>query len=356
MADKLASFDFSALVAAIRQTHEYMAAQAGRAVNISLTLRNWMIGCYIREYEQNGADRATYGENLLSSLSQRLPKQRAIAHILGSLDDKIELNRQMNMTLEAMAHAIFKSWSVDSDPVRAKAEGRNTGLSDDIAALFPDSFQDSDLGEIPKGWKIKTIGEVVEFAYGKALKASNRKPGNVPVFGSNGPVGLHDEALVKGPGIVIGRKGNPGIVTWSSKDFFPIDTTFYVKQTGSITSLNYLFYALKDQYLSSLSADSAVPGLNRNLAYMNNILVPSDKALSAFDEQIRPLFKKIDANDDESVTLAVLRDTLLPKLISGELRLPAAALEELAAQADVPDAEKFVEPACALHADMEAGA
>ena len=154
------------------------------------------------------------------------------------------------------------------------------------------------------------------------MKASNRKPGNVPVFGSNGPIGLHNEALVKGPGIVIGRKGNPGIVTWSSKDFYPIDTTFYVKQMESITSLNYLFYALKDQDLHSLSADSAVPGLNRNLAYMNKILVPSYKAQSVFHEQIRPVFRKIDANDNESVTLTSLRDTLLPKLISGKLRVP----------------------------------
>ncbi len=263
-----------------------------------------------------------------------LEKQRAITHILGSLDDKIELNRKMNETLEAMARVIFKSWFVDFDPVRARrgeplcspTKGADTKvcpyMTPEILNLFPDSFEDSELGQIPKGWEVKTIGEVVEFAYGKALKASNRKLGNVPVFGSNGSVGLHNEALVKGPGIIIGRKGNPGIVTWSSKDFFPIDTTFYVKQRESITSLNYLFYALKDQDLLSLSADSAVPGLNRNLAYMNNILVPSEKALSAFDEQIVPFFKKIDANDDESVTLASLRDVLLPKLISGELCVP----------------------------------
>jgi Type I restriction modification DNA specificity domain. len=249
----------------------------------------------------------------------------------------------MNETLEAMARAIFKSWFVDFDPVRARrgepmcspTKRADTKvcpyMTPEILNLFPDSFEDSELGEIPKGWEISSIGEVVEFAYGKALKASNRKPGNVPVFGSNGPVGLHNEVLVKDPGIVIGRKGNPGIVTWSSNDFFPIDTTFYVKQRGNITSLNYLFYALKDQDLQNLSADSAVPGLNRNLAYMNNILVPSEKVLSAFDTQIKPLFKKIDANDDESVTLASLRDVLLPKLISGDLR--------------VSDAEKFVEEA-----------
>jgi len=285
------------------------------------------------------------GLKTLEHLKPPLPEQRAIAHILGSLDDKIELNRRMNQTLEATARAIFKSWFVDflpvrakqrartqtGDPVRAKAEGHDPGLPDDIAALFPESFEVSELGEIPTGWEVKTIGDVAEFAYGKALKASDRKPGDVPVFGSNGQVGLHNKALVKGPGIVIGRKGNPGIVTWSYEDFFPIDTTFYVKITGIVLSLNYLFYALKAQDLPSLSADSAVPGLNRNLAYMSKFLVPQEKVLTAFDEQVGPLFQKIYANKKESKTLASLRDTLLPKLISGKVR--------------VPDAEKFIEEA-----------
>jgi len=257
-----------------------------------------------------------------------LPEQRAIAHILGSLDDKIELNRQMNETLEAIAQAIFKSWFVDFDPVRAKAEGRDPGLPKEIVDLLSDSFEDSKLGEIPKGWKLNKLGDVIALAYGKALKASNRMPGNVPVYGSNGPVGLHNEALVKGPGIIVGRKGNPGIVTWSSRDFYPIDTTFYVVPKTSLSSLFYLFYALKAQDLPSLSADSAVPGLNRNLAYMNQILVPLRKVLSSFDKHVSPLFERIDANEKESITLSTLRDTLLPKLLSGELR--------------VPDTEKFL--------------
>jgi type I restriction enzyme S subunit len=98
--------------------------------------------------------------------------QRAIAHILGSLDDKIELNRQMNRTLEAMAQAIFKSWFVDFDPVRAKAEGRDSGLPKDIADLFPDSFEDSGLGKIPKGWEIQPISSLLHI--NPRLKLSRR--------------------------------------------------------------------------------------------------------------------------------------------------------------------------------------
>jgi len=250
-----------------------------------------------------------------------LPEQRAIAHILGTLDDKIELNRNMNDTLEAMAQALFRSWFVDFDPVRAKAAGRDPGLPQPLADLFPDRLVDSELGETPEGWGVKTLGELLELAYGKALKADNRQHGTVPVYGSNGQVGWHDERLVAGPGIVVGRKGNPGMVTWSPTDFFPIDTTFYVVPKGNCRNLHFLFQALQNHNLASLGADSAVPGLNRNLAYMNKQVVPPTRLLEKFDQQVRALFEHIHQCDEESRILAALRDTLLPKLISGELRV-----------------------------------
>ncbi|HWP91286.1 MAG TPA: restriction endonuclease subunit S [Thermodesulfobacteriota bacterium] len=250
-----------------------------------------------------------------------LSEQRAIAHILGTLDDKIELNRRMNETLEAMAKAIFKSWFVDFDPVRAKSEGRDPGLSKHIADLFPDRFQDSELGEIPEGWEVKFLGELLELAYGKALKEANRRSGSVPVFGSNGQVGWHNEKLAPGPGIIVGRKGNPGMVTWSPTDFFAIDTTFYVVPRGKCRSLYFLYHALRSQDLASLGADSAVPGLNRKLVYMSQAVTPKTPPLDAFDKMVRPIFEQIYHNDEESRTLTALRDTLLPKLISGELRV-----------------------------------
>jgi type I restriction enzyme S subunit len=221
-----------------------------------------------------------------------LPEQRAIAHILGTLDDKIELNRRMNETLEAIARALFKSYFVDA---------AQTGL--------------------PEGWRESTIGEICEFSYGKSLKEEMRRPGSIPVYGSNGQVGWHDEALVKGPGIVVGRKGNPGIVTWSATDFFPIDTTFYVVPKGECRSLYFLLYALSAHDLASLGADSAVPGLNRNMAYLSAQILPPPVVQDAFDKQVRPLFERIHHKDKESRTLAALRDVLLPKLISGELRV-----------------------------------
>ena len=254
-----------------------------------------------------------------------LKEQQAIACILGALDDRIELNRRMNRTLEEMARALFKSWFVDFEPVRYKAAGQPPpGLAPDIAALFPDSFQDSELGEIPKGWNITPLGKICELAYGKGLKTSERRPGKVPVMGSNGQVGWHDEALVRGPGIIVGRKGNPGIVTWIQSDFFPIDTTFYVNTKIDHVPLTYLFFALKYLNLQNLGADSAVPGLNRNIAYMSKLLLPFPYILDNFNKITFVLFEKIYKSDQLNIDLINLRDALLPKLISGELRVPDA--------------------------------
>ena len=206
-------------------------------------------------------------------------------------------------------------WSVE------RAQAYLDGIDPSIAALFPDGFVDSELGKIPEGWEVKPLGKVIELAYGKALKAAARKGGTIPVYGSNGQVGWHDKKLVTGPGIIVGRKGNPGVITWVQSDFFPIDTTFYVVPKEGKQSLYFLFYALERQGLADLTADSAVPGLNRNLAYMNKLLIPDDMAIVSFNEYAKTLFARRHRLEEETRTLAALRDTLLPKLISGELRV-----------------------------------
>ena len=263
----------------------------------------------------------------LRALDVRLPpkpEQRAIAGVLGTLDDKIELNRRINETLEAMARALFKSWFVDFDPVRAKMEGQETGLPAALADLFPDRLVDSELGFIPEGWRVTTLGDLIELAYGKSLPHRKRKPGNVPVYGSNGQVGWHDERLIDGPGIIVGRKGNPGVVKWSQKPFFPIDTTFYVVPRDTRCGLFFLFHLLRTQDLPSIASDSAVPGVNRNLAYMNRAIVPPADVVEAFSTKTKTIAGRQDSLTSESGTLAALRDTLLPKLIAGEIRVPDA--------------------------------
>ncbi len=258
-----------------------------------------------------------------------LPEQRAIAHILGTLDDKIELNRRMNETLEEMARALFKSWFVDFDPVRAKMEGRwrpgesLPGLPTDQYDLFPDRLVPSELGDIPDGWEVKTLGDVIDLSYGKALREQERRSGPFPVYGSNGQVGWHDEKLVDGPGIIVGRKGNPGFVKWSPAAFYPIDTTFYVVPRDEELGLHFLFQALEVQDLQSIAADSAVPGLNRNLAYMNRQVWPPRQVAEQFESHAHDMSARRHRLEQESSTLITLRDALLPKLVSGEIRVGA---------------------------------
>lgn len=255
---------------------------------------SWFFGIEIfKDYIRRiavGATMPSLNTELLSNVPiifPPLPEQRAIAEVLGALDDKIELNRRMNRTLEEMARAVFRKLMKD-------AGGR---------------------------MKVKKLGDICEFAYGKGLREDERQTGSIPVYGSSGQIGWHNKCLVKGPGIIVGRKGNPGIVTWSQNDFFPIDTTFYVLPNKPKTSLYWLYFTLTSLSLANLSADSAVPGLNRNIAYMSDVNCPSEELMNRFDAFVIPVSNKIAANEKEIRTLAQLRDTLLPKLMKGEVRV-----------------------------------
>jgi type I restriction enzyme S subunit len=262
-------------------------------------------------------------------------EQRAIAHILGTLDDKIELNRRMNETLEAMARALFKSWFVDFDPVRAKAEGRPStssgqaipGLPKEMAEFFPDRFEDSEPGEIPAGWSATRWGELVTLEYGKSLSGYDGEAGAYPVYGTNGRIGRYSEPLCKHPGIIIGRKGAYRGVHFCSEPFFVIDTAFYVEPRRPV-ELRWAYYELLRQDINSMDSGSAIPSTSREDFYSLPVLSPPFEVQRAFAQLLNPFWDRQKQSDEESRTLAALRDTLLPKLISGELR--------------VKDAERFV--------------
>ena len=170
-----------------------------------------------------------------------LTEQRAIAHILGTLDDKIELNRRMNETLEAMARALFKDWFVDFGPTRAKAESRDPYLAPEIWDQFSDKLDED--GK-PEGWEDGKVEDYLELAYGKSLPARSRRPGGVAVYGSGGITGFHDEALIKGPAIIVGRKGTVGSLYWEDRPIFPIDTVFYVVPKRAALSFCYQITSL----------------------------------------------------------------------------------------------------------------
>ena len=256
--------------------------------------------------------------------------QIEIGKTLRSFDDKISILRETNATLEAIAQAIFKSWFVDFDPVRAKMEGREPeGMDAETAALFPDSFEDSELGEIPRGWATRRVGDVLELAYGKALKATDRIAGQVPVYGSGGVTGYHNQSLVNGPSVIVGRKGTVGSLYWEDNPFYPIDTVFYVKPVA--VPLTYCYYLLQTFGLNEMNTDAAVPGLNRENVYRLLLSLPPDGTLHAFDNIIGSLREQMFNGASQMRYLADLRDTLLPRLMSGKISLTTSPYEEVAA-------------------------
>jgi type I restriction enzyme S subunit len=184
-----------------------------------------------------------------------LKVQRIIGAALGSLDDLSENNRRRIELLEQMVQQIYREWFICF-----RYPGRmDTPLVDSL------------LGPIPDGWQVKKVGDVVELKYGKALRASDRRGGSVPVVGSAGVVGLHDESLVHGPCIVVGRKGNVGEITWVDNDCWPIDTTYYV---GTKLPLRYVREQLSRA--DFINSHAAVPGLSRAQAYNLPFLLPPE--------------------------------------------------------------------------------
>ena len=211
-------------------------------------------------------------------------EQRAIAHILGTLDDKIELNRRMNETLEAMARALFKDWFVDFGPTRGKIEGRDPYLAPEIWDLFPDKLDED--GK-PEGWEDGKVEDYLELAYGKSLPARSRRPGGVAVYGSGGITGFHDEAFIKGPAIIVGRKGTVGSLYWEDRPIFPIDTVFYVVPKRA--ALSFCYQLLLSQPLAHMNTDAAVPGLNRNNVYRLEFPWSGSRLTNTFESFASPL-------------------------------------------------------------------
>lgn len=226
--------------------------------------------------------------------------QRRIAAILSAYDDLIENNTRRIQSLEQAAHDLYREWFVEFRfPGHESVEMVDSG---------------TDYGMVPHGWEVVRLENVIELAYGKSLKADDRIAGDFPVYGSSGVVGSHNEYLVEAPGIIVGRKGNVGSVFWATKNFYPIDTVYYV---NTELSLHYVFFNLKRQ--NFINNDAAVPGLSRRQAYSLPVMVPSAEALNDFDGYIEPMFEEISILIEKNNVLREARDLLLPRLVSGKL-------------------------------------
>ncbi len=255
-----------------------------------------------------------------------LPEQQAIACILGALDDKIELNRQRNRTLEAMARAIFQSWFVDFDPVNANAAGQHPpGLSKEIAALFPDSFEESGLGPIPKGWRVAKLGDVADVNWGdtSVTKNSYTDQGFI-AYSAKGPDGFLSYYDFDRVGIVVSAIGANSGFTWLARGKWScIKNTLRLWTTTADISTEYLFFATHGNKKWPLRG-SAQPFISQSDARNMRVLYPANGVAMRFGQLVAPFFERVHDNEYESLTLAALRDTLLPKLIFGQLRVPDA--------------------------------
>lgn len=277
-----------------------------------------------------GSAQALVTQSGLKTIECRVPtdsqEQVAIGHVLGTLDDKIELNRKMNETLEAMARAIFKSWFVDFDPVRAKAEGRQPiGMDAETAALFPESFEDSELGEIPKGWKVKAVSTVAEINYGKTLPATKMTEQGFPVYGAAGIVGYYGQAMFRFPVILVTSRGSgSGTVHETCESAFITNNSFSVVPRDRWFSRHYLKFWLKSADIMTRVTGSAQPQLTITNLQSLQVLEPQRPISEAYHLLSDAFWQTAKSRMDESRTLAALRDTLLPKLLSGEIRVKDA--------------------------------
>lgn len=293
----------------------------------------------------SGGTRNALTKGMIESLEVLAPEnpteQRAIAHILGTLDDKIELNRRMNQTLEAMARALFKSWFVDFDPVRAKAEGRDSGLPKPLVDLFPDRLEESELGEIPAGWWVASLPDLIDVNPRRSLRKGQVSPyldmSNMPTRGHSPdvvvgrPFGsgmrfINGDTLVARitPCLENGKTAyvdflEAGQVGWGSTEFIvfrpkgrlPEEFAYCLARSDEFRE-----FAIQSMTGSSGRQRVAVESLSHYL-----LAAPSKEVAAAFGTAVRPFFSKARVAIQQNRVLTLLRDTLLPRLISGELRI-----------------------------------
>ena len=273
-----------------------------------------------------------------------LGEQRAISHILGTLDDKIELNRRMSETLEAMARALFKSWFVDFDPVRAKVVGRDTGLPKFLADLFPSRFVDSELGEIPDGWEVGSIHTLARMLSGGTPKTSREDFwGGDVAWASAKDVSQCAEAFLLETERTITDKGLAESATQLIPAFSTVvvargATTGRMALLGREMAMNQTCYALASKTrtpfalycMVRVSIDGLVHAAHGSVFDTittrtfdaSRLVLPPKPLLDAFERLTTPVFRRVLVAIEESRSLSALRDTLLPRLISGDLRLP----------------------------------
>ena len=252
----------------------------------------------------NGGAQQNLNAQIIKDYVLKMPSladQRRIASILSSLDRKIELNNKINADLEEMAQAIFKNWFVDFEPFK---DGK---------------FVDSELGMIPEGWKVGTLEDLITIKYGKDHK--KLEDGTFPVYGSGGFMRFVNSWLYDGESVLIPRKGTLDNIMYVCEKFWTVDTMFFSVPKMDYV-MKYVYNYIKRFDFSKMNEGTSVP--SNTAARLNKmpILIPTHEILEMYDETLCPVYNKRKMKDKESRTLSLLRDTLLPRLMSGELEVP----------------------------------
>jgi type I restriction enzyme S subunit len=235
--------------------------------------------------------------------------QSRIVSVLSAYDDLIENNRLRIELLEQMAHALYREWFV-----RFRYPGH-----ENVPLVA------SDLGPIPKGWKAGTLSDLLMLQRGFDLPKNDRREGSVPVIAATGQHGMHEHAAVKGPGVVTGRSGSLGKVLYIVEDFWPLNTTLWVKEFRRSTP-ELAFYVLKSLGLEQFNSGAAVPTLNRNDVSGHPVPVPPADIVRRFSDVVRDMFYLMHTIENSTVILRATRDLLLPRLISGEIDFSKLAI------------------------------
>jgi type I restriction enzyme S subunit len=251
--------------------------------------------------------------------------QDEVAGLLAEIDDCIILLRETNATLESIAQALFKSWFVDFDPVRSKAAGLEPeGMDAATAALFPDGFEESELGLVPRGWRVGHLSNELRIAYGKNLSTTNLLSEGFPVFGGNGQIGFFSEYLYESRQLLVACRGAAsGKINQSSPKSFVTNNSLILEKTKNLP-FSYLKGFMMNSDLSSYVTGSAQPQVTIDNLKTFKILVPVESIVTCFESFARLTEDQSEQNNSRAKTLTQLRDTLLPRLVSGQLRLPEA--------------------------------
>jgi len=226
-------------------------------------------------------------------------EQVRIGKLLSSLDNKIALNKRINDNLEQQAQALYKSWFVDFEPFKGV------------------KFVDSELGEIPEGWRVVTLKDLVIIKYGKDHKKLNN--GKIPVYGSGGIMRSVDKFLYSGESVLIPRKGTLNNVFYVNESFWSVDTMFYT-QMKQKNIAKYVYFFVSSQNLASMNAGSAVPSMTTDILNGLKCVIAPLGIMNKFEILQAPIFRILQEKREESQKLSELRDSLLPKLMSGELK------------------------------------